>query len=193
MYDHIFGVIHSKQPTSLIIRCQGVGYHLNISFQTYDNTPDIGQECMVYTFLHVREDILNLFGFLDQGERLFFTKLISINGIGPMTAIRIMSGSPFSQLVDAIKMGNVTKLNKIKGVGKKTAERIILELSSALSDVQITSDAAAIPYNLHEDALAALQTLGYSEKESSKAIKVVVQQNDQVTIDELIREVLKII
>lgn len=192
MYDHIFGVVHSKQPTSLIIRCQGVGYQLNISFQTYDNAPEVGQECMVYTFLHVREDILNLFGFLEQSERLFFTKLISINGIGPMTALRIMSGSPFSQLVEAIKMGNVTRLNKIKGVGKKTAERIILELSTSLSDVQFESD-TSLPYNLHEDALAALQTLGYNEKESSKAIKLVAQENDKVTIDELIREVLKII
>ncbi|PCJ57790.1 MAG: Holliday junction branch migration protein RuvA [Planctomycetota bacterium] len=192
MYDHILGVIHSKQPTSLILRCQGVGYHLNISFQTYDNSPDIGQECLVYTFLHVREDILNLFGFLDQNERLFFTKLISINGIGPMTALRIMSGSPFSQLVESVKMGNVTALNKIKGVGKKTAERIILELSSALNDVQIDSN-SDLPYNIHQDALAALQTLGYNEKESSKAIKSVMSTKDQIAIDELIREVLKII
>lgn len=193
MYDHLLGTIYSKHPTSLVIRTQGVGYSLHISLATYDALPDEGSECLIYTYLQVREDALTLYGFLSQEERAFFLKLTSISGIGPATAIRIMSGSTVDQLITAIQSGNTAYLSKIKGIGKKTAERLVLELGSTIGAIKF-SGAGTTPANrLQKDAVSALVTLGYNEKDALPAVQNIVSEKPDASLDFIIREALKVL
>ena len=193
MYDHILGTIYSKQPTTLVLRTQGVGYSLHISLLTYDALPNEGAECLIYTHLQVREDALVLFGFLNKEERLFFLKLTSVAGIGPITGIRIMSGASVEQLVAAIQSGNTPLLCKVKGIGKKTAERIVLELSSTIGTIKYLSNSSSASGHLEKDAIAALVTLGYSEKDALFVVQNIVKEKPSATLDFIIREALKVI
>lgn len=193
MYDHIFGNIISKQPASLIIRSHGVGYSLNISFYTYEALPDIGSECLIYTYLQVKDDAHVLFGFLNPEDRQFFLKLTSVSGIGPLTGIRIMSGGKVEDLISVIQKGNVVALSKIKGIGKKTAERIILELSSTIGNIKVSGSSSAPINHQQKDAVAALVTLGYNEKDAYGVVEEILKAKPAATLDVIIREALKVI
>lgn len=193
MYDHILGTIYSKQPTSLVIRTQGVGYSLHISLSTYDALPLEGEECLIFTYLQVREDALTLYGFLSQEERAFFIKLTSISGIGPATAIRIMSGSTVDQLITAIQSGNTAVLSKIKGIGKKTAERLVLELGSTIGAIKFNSNSSSPANRLQKDAVSALVTLGYNEKDALPVVQSIVKEKPDAGLDFIIREALKVL
>lgn len=193
MYDHILGTIYSKKPTSLVMRTQGVGYSLVISLSTYDTLPEEGSECLVYTYLQVREDALTLYGFVNQEERAFFVKLISVSGIGPATAIRIMSGSTIDQLISAIQGGNTTLLSKVKGIGKKTAERLVLELSSTIGAIKFTQMGSTPVNRMQKDSIAALITLGYNEKDALQVVQNIVTEKPDAELDFIIREALKVL
>ena len=193
MYDHIFGSIISKQPTSLVLRSYGVGFSINITLYTYEALPEVGAECLIYTYLQIKEDAHVLFGFLTAEERLFFMKLISVSGIGPMTAMRIMSGGRVEDLIAVIRNSNIAALSKIKGIGKKTAERLIVELKSSLDEISTYSSTASNPIlsAQQKDAIAALVTLGYNEKEAWSAVNDIIGKNPNASVDMIIREALK--
>lgn len=193
MYDHIFGTIFSKQPTNLVIRTQGVGYSLHISLSTYDALPEKGKECLIYTYLQVKEDAHVLFGFLTIVERLFFLKLTSVSGIGPITGMRIMSGATLEQLITAIQSGNILTLSKIKGIGKKTAERLVLELSTTIGNIRYNSSTMSTISPQQKDAVSALITLGYSEKDALLVVQNILKEKPSAELDFIIREALKVI
>jgi len=193
MYDHLFGIIYSKQPTNLVLRVQGVGYSIHIAFSTYDALPEVGRECLIYTYLQVKEDAHVLFGFLSVEERLFFQKLTSVSGIGPITGIRIMSSASLEQLIMAIQTGNVIALSKTKGIGKKTAERLVLELSSSIGNIRVSGSAQSPMSRQQKDSISALVTLGYSEKDAMHAVQEVLKEKPDAELDFIIREALKVI
>jgi Holliday junction DNA helicase RuvA len=193
MYDHLLGTIYSKQPTTLVLRTQGVGYSLHISLSTYDALPNEGEECLIYTHLQVREDAHVLFGFLSKEERLLFLKLTSVSGIGPITGIRIMSGASVDQLITAIQTGNTALLSKVKGIGKKTAERLVLELAATIGTIKFSTTSTPSISNLQKDAVAALITLGYSEKDALFVVQGIVKEKPSAGLDLIIREALKVI
>lgn len=193
MYDHFFGIIISKQPALLILRVNGVGYSINISFFTYESLPEVGAECLIYTYLQVKEDGHHLFGFLNTNEREFFYKITSVNGIGPLTGIRIMSGGKVEDLIGVIQRGNTVALSKIKGIGKKTAERIVLELGNTIGNIKIDSVARTNGNQQQKDAIAALITLGYNEKDAYSVVEEIVKNSPSASLDVIIREALKVI
>jgi Holliday junction DNA helicase RuvA len=193
MYDHIFGTIYSKLPTNLVLRVQGVGYSIHIALSTYDALPETGKECLIYTYLQVKEDDHVLFGFLTVEERLFFQKLTSVSGIGPLTGIRIMSGASLEQLITAIQTGNVIALSKTKGIGKKTAERLILELGSSIGNIRVNSTSFSNMSHQQKDAISALITLGYSEKDALQVVQNILKEKPNAELDFIIREALKVI
>lgn len=194
MYDHIQGIIFNKTPTQVVLQANGVGYLLNMPVSAYDKLPSVGEKTLVYTYLNVREDQLSLFGFVSQSEREVFLHLISVNGIGPMTALRIMSGIEIQDLVEAVQSKNIARLSKVKGVGKKTAERIILELGQSLGLVAIESSNSKSPEpSVQVDAIMALVTLGYSQKDAKAAVEKTYNNDPTITVDGLIREVLKVL
>ncbi len=194
MYDHIQGVIFNKNPTQVVLQANGVGYSLHIPVSTYDKLPESGQKAIVYTYLHVREDQLSLFGFALQNERDVFLHLISVNGIGPMTALRIMSGIETKDLIEAVRNKDILRLSKVKGIGKKTAERMILELGQSLG--LISAEASYLKNaepSIQTDAIMALVTLGYSQKDAKAAVEKTYNDDPKLTVDGLIREVLKVL
>ncbi len=174
MIAHIRGRILSKQPGTVIVDCAGVGYQLTISVPTFSGLPETGQEVSLFVHTHVREDQLALFGFLSPEEKHLFEKLISVSGIGPKLAVTVLSGMSAPDLVAAIRGNDLTRLTKIPGVGKKTAERVVLELKDKLEEfttaaAPVAKPAAATP--LEEDVLSALVNLGYQRAAAERALQ----------------------
>jgi Holliday junction DNA helicase RuvA len=173
MIAHLRGVLLAKHPNQAIVEAHGVGYDVVISVPTFSELPATGGEVSLHTHTHVREDALSLYGFLRLAEKTLFEKLITVSGIGPKLAITILSGMPADEMVGAIRGGDVARLTRIPGIGKKTAERMILELRDKLpvpgreAEVSI---AAASP--VEEDVLSALGNLGYQRAAAEKALAV---------------------
>jgi holliday junction DNA helicase RuvA len=161
MIAHLRGRLISKQPNQAIVEAAGVGYELNITVPTYSELPALGAEVALFVHTHVREDALSLFGFLRTQDKQLFEKLISVSGIGPRLAITILSGMQADAAVAAIKGNNVAALTRIPGVGKKTAERMVLELRDKLEAFGVPAAAAAAS-PVEEDVLSALVNLGYN-------------------------------
>ena len=187
MIAHIRGQIFSKQPTSVVIECGGVGYELAISVTTYTELGEPGSNAALHVHTHVREDALLLFGFHEITEKRLFEKLLTISGIGPKLAITVLSGIAPERLVKAIRAGDHGTLTKVPGIGKKTAERVVLELKDKLDDLAgiapptqastVTSLGA-----IAEDVLSALINLGYARPVAAKAIEH-ASRDTQVTSD----------
>jgi Holliday junction DNA helicase RuvA len=171
---HIRGQILSKSPNAVVIDCNGVGYELAISVSTFTELPAEGKEAKLHVHTHVREDALLLFGFAELAEKRLFEKLLTISGIGPKLAITVLSGISSERLVGAIRGGDHATLTKIPGIGKKTAERVVLELKDKLDDmVGFTPDSGA-PLSLGgaaDDVLSALVNLGYARPIAQKAVE----------------------
>ena len=164
MIAHLRGQILYKIPNYVVIDCGGVGYELAISVATYTELRDVGAEASLHVHTHVREDALQLFGFHEVTEKRLFEKLLTISGIGPKLAITVLSGINAERLVGAIRGGDHATLTKIPGIGKKTAERVVLELKDKLDDMAGYSPAADAKPSLGavaEDVLSALVNLGY--------------------------------
>ncbi len=166
MIGHLRGTILEKHPNQVIVEATGVGYEIQIPISTYTSLPDAGAAVSLRIHTHVREDALLLFGFSTQEEKAVFERLISVSGIGPKLAITVLSGLPTADLVAAIRNGDVQQLVRIPGVGKKTAERIVLELKDKLLSIGqaakgILAGAGAPAFSILErDVLSALQNLG---------------------------------
>ncbi len=195
MYAFIEGKVADKKPSELVIMAGGVGYLLNCSVNTVAAAPERGEPMRVYTYLSVREDALELFGFASQEEKSMFERLKSVSGIGPKTALGILSGMPLKDLTLAIVLGDVTALSKAPGVGKKTAQRIALELKDKVSEADFEdSGLPAGNYSTPmadgaQEALLALQALGYTPVEAKTAINKVRGQATEA--DELIKLALR--
>ena len=160
MIAHLRGKLISKHPNQAIVEASGVGYEVNISIPTFSGLPALGSDVSLFVYTHVREDALALFGFLRAEDKQLFEKLISVSGIGPKLAITILSGMAADTMVSAIRGNNVALLTRIPGIGKKTAERMVLELRDKLDSFGIPAAAvAASP--VEEDVISALVNLGY--------------------------------
>ncbi|MCQ2458724.1 MAG: Holliday junction branch migration protein RuvA [Clostridia bacterium] len=197
MYAFIEGEVCEKTNGSLVLLAAGVGWQISCSMTTLQAAPAIGQTMRCYTFLSVREDAMELFGFATKEEKEMFTQLTSVSGIGPKTALGVLGSMPLRDLSLAILMGDVNALSRAPGIGKKTAQRIALELKDKITqaDVSAVADsgsgsAAVLPVtDSVTEALEALTALGYSSTEARGAIAKVKDQSDRP--EELIRLALR--
>ena len=182
MIGHLRGTVLEKHPNQVTVEAAGVGYEVQIPISTYTSLPDTGEAVSLRIHTHVREDALQLFGFATPGEKALFEKLISVNGIGPKLAITVLSGLATPDLLASIRTGDVQRLIRIPGVGKKTAERIVLELKDkvvALESVdheRAPGAGAPSMTPLEADVLSALQNLGCSRPAAEEAIRKVKER-----------------
>ncbi len=177
MIAHLRGRLLAKSPNSVIVECAGVGYELAISITTYSALAGEGAEVALHVYTNVREDQIALFGFAETQEKRLFEKLLTISGIGPKLAITVLSGISAERLVGAIRGGDHATLTKIPGIGKKTAERVVLELKDKLDELAVPSleSGGQVHYGAAgEDALSALVNLGYGRPAAQKAIDQVL-------------------
>jgi len=171
MIGRLSGVLLEKNPPQLLVDCNGVGYEVNVPMSTFYNLPGLGEKVVLLTHLTVREDAHILFGFGTNEERNVFKQLVKITGIGARTALSILSGMSVADLAQAITMQEAGRLTKIPGIGKKTADRLLLELKGKLgADLGV---AGAVATDATSDILNALLALGYSDKEAMLALKQV--------------------
>lgn len=197
MYAYINGVVADKGHNELVIEAGGVGYSLYCSLNTVQNALYVGEMMRVYTYLNVTQDGITLFGFGTKEERAMFLRLISVSGIGPKTAIGILGRMSMRDLTLAIVMGDTAALSRAPGIGKKTAQRIALELKEQISDDEVEGLSASGARNvvpLRQDdpvteAMIALQSLGYTAGEAMQALSAVKDKSDQP--DELVRLALR--
>jgi holliday junction DNA helicase RuvA len=189
MIAHLRGKLIAKHPNQAIVETGGVGYDVIISVPTFSELPAAGREVALFIHTHVREDAIALFGFLRAEEKQLFEKLISVSGIGPKLAITILSGMPTPEMVSAIRGNEVARLTRIPGIGKKTAERMVLELRDKLEGFGAAPTApAATP--AEEDVLSALVNLGYQRAAAERAVAVAAKSGNGATFDALFRDSL---
>ena len=199
MIAHLNGLVFRKTTESVIIDANGIGYEVIVPLSTFYNLPDESGRASLHIYTHVREDTLALFGFHTRLEKTIFLMLVSISGIGPKLAINILSGIGPQELLEAIAHGDSVRLRAIPGVGKKTAERIALELKDRALKVlgQEELPAPDIPEGkdkrLVEDALSALLNLGYSAKSAKPAIDKARSQIKEMSLEGVIREALRVL
>jgi len=192
MIAHLRGKLLAKHPNQAIVETSGVGYDVTISVPTFSDLPAIGSEVALFIHTHVREDALALYGFLRSSEKLLFEKLITVSGIGPKLAITILSGMPADEMVRALRGNDVARLTRIPGIGKKTAERMVLELRDKLPDAgPVAAPAAPSMSPVEEDVLSALANLGYQRAAAEKALSSATTKNGKGgAFDALFREAL---
>jgi Holliday junction DNA helicase RuvA len=197
MIAHITGTLLSKNPESAIIDTTGVGYQLFVPLSTFYKLPDELEKVSLFVYTHVRENSFQLFGFQTKIEKKIFLLLISVSGIGPKLALNILSGIGPDDLLNAIITSNSERISDVPGVGKKTAQRITLELKEKASSLSI--DIEPLPRNtfqvenkeIFDDALSALINLGYHSKPAKKAIEDILRINKEMNLEELLRVVLQ--
>lgn len=192
MISFIIGTLEEKSENGVVINCNGMGYEIQTSTATLSTLPLAGEECKIYTYLQVKEDGISLFGFTTVDERGLFYKLISVSGVGPKMAITILSGMNISDLIVSILKEDTTALSRIKGLGKKTAERICLELKDKLTPVGgvlIEDKILELDENVLDDACEALISLGLSKNEALRLARQ--NANENSTAEEIIASVLR--
>jgi Holliday junction DNA helicase RuvA len=184
MIAFLRGRLFSKSPNQAIVECGGVGYDVTISVATFTSLPPEGAEARLHIYTHVREDQLALFGFAEPEEKRLFEKLLTISGIGPKLAITVLSGIDAARLVTAIRSSDHATLTRIPGIGKKTAERVVLELKDKLDDMAVAPSAAAAAYGpAGDDALSALVNLGYARPIAQRAIETAIAKQPAAAED----------
>jgi Holliday junction DNA helicase RuvA len=194
MIGYLKGILIEKKPNTVLLDVHGVGYMVNIPVSTFYDLPDEGNELSLFIYTHVREDVLALFGFRTTREKLLFEKLISVSNVGPKMAISFLSGMTAEELIPAIQRQDLVKLTSIPGVGRKTAERVCLELREQIPSLlsEVAQPEAEKP--VREDLISALVNLGYHRSVAERTVKTVL---DQVTSDAsfevLLRSSLQII
>ncbi|MFA3783251.1 Holliday junction branch migration protein RuvA [Melioribacteraceae bacterium 4301-Me] len=190
MIGYLSGKIVSKKPTKIILDVNGVGYLVNISISTFQKLAE-KQEASLYTFLALKENSLELYGFYTLDEKEMFEMLISVSGIGPKIAQSILSGIEIEELQEALRMNNLARLTAIPGIGKKTAERLLVELRDKVeSFAEKTDFISKGSSNLKIDAVNALINLGYNLKIAERAVRAVLDKNPSIAIEDLIKEAL---
>lgn len=194
MIAHLRGKLLAKHPNQAIVETGGVGYDVIISVPTFSALPALGSEVAFHVHTHVREDVLALYGFLQPTEKHLFEKLITVSGIGPKLAITILSGIPdTAQMMAAIRGGDHARLTRIPGIGKKTAERLVLELRDKLPPVGVAEPPLAASSPVEEDVLSALANLGYRQAEAERAIAQVAKNGKGASFDTLFRDALALL
>jgi Holliday junction DNA helicase RuvA len=195
MIAHLRGRLFSKQPGQAIVEAGGVGYDVTISVPTFTTLPNEGGEVALFIYTQVREDTLALYGFMDRNEKRLFERLITVSGVGPKLAITILSGLNLERTVNAIRAQDHATLTRIPGVGKKLAERLVVELKEKLEDRAVAPASQVQLAPSAEDVLSALVNLGYQRPAALKAIETVVEKDKGAgeNFDELFRGALKVI
>lgn len=195
MIAHLNGRITHKSPAYIVVECHGVGYGIQISLNTYSLLPDEGV-IKIHTHLSIKEDAHVLYGFAEESERQLFLLLISVNGVGPNTARMILSSMKPAEVSATISEGNWNQLKSVKGIGPKTAQRIVVDLQDKIRNVGLPSEPMRFgtAHNpVAEEALLALQTLGFSKADADKAIQKIQAREASLTVAELIKQSLKIL
>ena len=191
MITHIQGRLVEKNPTDVIIDCNGVGYFLNISLHTYSQIPD-KEQIKLYSYLLVREDSHTLYGFSSIAEREIFKLLISVSGIGASTARTMLSSLTPKQVREGIAHGDVVLIQSIKGIGAKTAQRVILDLKDKVLKVYDIDELSFVERNTSKDeALSALEVLGFVKKQSERVVDKIVSNQPNANVEIIIKEALK--
>lgn len=195
MFAYIKGKLAHKDPTFVIIDVQGVGYEIKISLNTYSQIKE-QENCQLYTHFYVKEDAQILFGFAQEIEKKLFTHLISISGVGPSTGLMVLSSLSPAEVQTAIVSGDVATIQRVKGIGAKTAQRVILELKDKLgkggSEEGMLNIGASSQNTIRNEALAALVTLGINKAAAEKSIdKILKNSEGQITLEQLIKLALK--
>lgn len=191
MITQIAGKLVEKNPTHVVIDCNGVGYFLNISLYTFEQVPN-EEFLKLYTHLQVREDAHTLYGFYTQPEREVFRKLISVSGIGASTARLMFSSLSPEEIIQAIAQADVDTIKSIKGIGAKTAQRVIIDLKDKITQVETSLEKLTFKDNTHkEEALSALETLGYTKKQAEKVVVKILKNTPDASVESIIKLALK--
>ncbi len=195
MIAFLRGKILYKKPTELVLDVNGVGYKIYISLQTYEKLTETGTEFSIQTYLNVREDALQLYGFATEQEHELFVQLISVNGIGPKVAMSILSATKAEEFVQYVITSNLRVLTTLPGIGKKTAERLIVELKDKLAKLNLGSTSASVTSQLNqdqEDAISALVMLGFTRSAAEKSVAIIIKdQTKAISTEEIIRIALR--
>jgi Holliday junction DNA helicase RuvA len=187
MFAHIDGIVAEKNTDSIVIDCGGVGYLLNVSGATLSAAPAVGERMKLYCILNVREDAMELFGFHSREEKRMYERLKGVTGVGSRTALQILSSLSVRDLSIALVTGDANTLTRVPGIGKKTAQRLVLELKDKIDDSQLTGASAAVAPSVslktrgpEAEAIEALQALGFTSAEAAKAVARVADQTTDV-------------
>jgi holliday junction DNA helicase RuvA len=191
MIAHLRGRLLVKHPNQVVVETAGVGYEVAISVPTYSHLPSVGSEVALHIYTHVREDLIALYGFLRPADKQLFEKLIAVNGIGPKLAITVLSGMAADELTGAIRGNDLARLTRIPGIGRKTAERLVLELRDKLplpvaGEVAIPAAGTAV----EEDVLSALVNLGYQRASAEKAVSSAARSGNEPSFEALFKQTL---
>lgn len=191
MIAHLRGRLLTKHPNQVVVETGGVGYDVTISVPTFSDLPGVGGEVALHIHTHVREDLIALYGFLRPAEKQLFEKLITVSGIGPKLAITILSGMAADEMVGAIRGNDIARLTRIPGIGKKTAERMVLELRDKLPPAGVgEAPAASVMNATEEDVLSALVNLGYQRPAAERALASVAKNGKSGSFEVMFREAL---
>ncbi len=202
MIAYLSGKLLEKEANTVIVDVNGVGYEVMIPLSTFYELDDIGSDVSLRIFTLVREDALSLFGFKTLREKELFLKLISVTGIGAKSAIGILSGISVDEIINAIRSNNLVRLNSIPGIGKKTAERIVIELrdkvntiSAGVAETSQTSETPTISSgnDVYDDAVSALTNLGYQRTAAEKALNQAMQEGTEMSVQKLLRRSLQLL
>jgi len=191
MIHHLKGQLIEKNPTYLVVACNGVGYLVNISLHTFSLIPD-SENISIYTHLHVKEDSHTLYGFYQKSERDIFRLLISVSGVGTSTARTMLSSLEPNQVKEAIANADVPTIQSVKGIGAKTAQRVILDLKDKILKVY-GEDEVFVPQDntIKEEALSALETLGFARKQATRVVDKIMKDSTSPTVESIIKMALK--
>ena len=190
MISHLSGKLVSKSPTSLVVECNGIGYEVNISLNTYSRIID-SEQIKIYTHLQIREDSHSIFGFFDELERSVFRLLISVSGIGANTARTMLSSMPPNKVIESIQSDNVVAIQSIKGIGAKTAQRVIIDLKDKVLNLTDDKEFNVSPNNTQrEEALSALSVLGYPIKQTQRIVDSLMNAEPDMPVERIIKNAL---
>lgn len=191
MIAHIQGKLIEKTPTDVVIDCNGVGYHINISLHTYSLLPAT-ETIKLFTYLQIKEDAHTLFGFVEKSEREIFKMLLSVSGIGASIARTMLSSLEPKQIIQALAIGDIAAIQSIKGIGNKTAQRAILDLKDKVLKVYDLDEVSMSLNNTNKDeALSALEVLGFVRKSAEKVIDKIIRDTPNASVEDLIKQALK--
>ena len=194
MIAHLRGKLLTKHPNQAVVETGGVGYDVTITVPTFSGLPALGDEVALHVHTHVREDVIALYGFLRSAEKTLFEKLITVSGIGPKLAITILSGMAADEMVNSIRGNDLARLTRIPGIGRETAERMVLELRDKLpAPGTVTEPAAPAKSAVEDDVLSALINLGYQRANAEKALAVVVRGGSPESFDSVFKAAMAIL
>lgn len=191
MITFLHGILHSKQEGVCVINVSGIGYEVEVSSITLAQLPENGKEIKLLTYHHFTDSDQRLFGFSSQKEKNLFEKLITVKGIGPKLGLTILSGMPAANLVEAIITQNVGSLSSISGIGKKTAERMVLELKDKIFDEDgVSAVSGDGQTDRRSEAISALEALGFKKREAEQAVSSILNKNSDATVPDVVKQAL---